>query len=77
METVKKTDTHTIVKKKSGRYGVMNKKGKWVNADEKVDILRQEKLISAPAKKAPVEEPAEEAAVEAAADAPAEEKTEE
>lgn len=64
METVKKTDTHTIVKKKSGRFGVMDKKGKWVNAQDKVDILTKEKFLSAPKKKAPVEEPTEEVAVE-------------
>lgn len=64
METVKKTDTHTIVKKKSGRFGVMDKKGKWVNAQDKVDILTKEKFLTAPKKKAPVEEPTEEVAVE-------------
>lgn len=66
METVKKTDTHTIVKKKSGRFGVMDKKGKWVNAEAKVEILTKEKFLTAPKKKAPVEEPAAEAAPEAA-----------
>lgn len=64
METVKKTDTHTIVKKKSGRYGVMTKKGKWVNAQDKVDILTKEKFITAPKKKAPVAEPVAEVAAE-------------
>ncbi len=71
METVKKTDSHTIIKKKSGRFGVMDKKGKWVNAEEKVKILLAEKLIAAPKAKAPVvEEPAaEEAAPEATPEA--------
>lgn len=71
METVKKTDSHTIVKKKSGRFGVMDKKGKWINAEEKVKILLAEKLIAAPKAKAPVveEAPAEEAAPEATPEA--------
>lgn len=69
METVKKTGTHTIVKKKSGRYGVLTKKGKWVNAQDKVDILTKEKFLTAPKKKAPIEEPTEEVAIEEAPDA--------
>lgn len=65
METVKKTKTHTIVKKNSGRFGVMDKKGKWVNAEAKVEILTKEKFLTAPKKKAPVAEPAAEEEVAA------------
>jgi hypothetical protein len=69
METVKKTKEHTIVKKRSGRYGIQTSNGKWINGDDKLAILTAEGLVTAPAKKAPpVEEPAaEEAAPEAAA----------
>lgn len=67
MEVVKKTDAHTIVKKRSGRFGVQTPKGAWVNGDEKAKILADAGLIkfSAPAPK-PVEEeaPAEEAPAE-------------
>ncbi len=71
MEVVKLVKGLTIVKKRNGRFGVKNAKGKWVNAEEKVKVLLGEGLIAAPvAKKAPAkEEVAEEAP---AADAPAE-----
>ncbi len=66
MEVVKKVKDLSIVKKRSGRYGVMDAKGKWVNGEEKVKVLLGAKLIKMPeAKKAPepeVEAPAEEAA---------------
>lgn len=79
METVKKTKEHTIVKKRSGRYGVRTPKGQWINGDEKIAVLAAAGLVAAPAKKAPPkEEPAAEAAPEAAAeetaDAPADEE---
>lgn len=79
MEVVKQTDEYTVIKKRSGRYGVKNAAGKWINGDEKVKILVAEGLIKAavPAEK-PVEEeaPAEEAAEAAAPaeEAPAEEQ---
>jgi hypothetical protein len=74
MEVVKKTDDYTIVKKKSGRYGVKGKSKKWINGDDKAKILANEGLIKLTAKApAPVEE---EAPAEAAAEeAPAEEAT--
>ena len=41
VETIKTTDEHIIVKKRSGRYGVKLKKdkGAWVNGDDKVKVL--------------------------------------
>jgi hypothetical protein len=74
MEVVKKVKDLSIVKKRSGRYGVMDAKGKWVNGEEKVKVLLGAKLIKlAEAKKAPEPEveaaPAEEVA---ATEAPAE-----
>jgi hypothetical protein len=71
MEVVKKTDSHTIVKKRSGRYGVQTPTGGWLNGAEKAKILADEGLIKlvAPAP-APVEEaPADEAAAETEAPA--------
>lgn len=75
MEVVKKTKEFTVVKKRSGRYGVKNAADKWINGEEKVKILLAEGLIKAAEPKveeAPVEEeapaaeeaPAEEAATE-------------
>lgn len=59
MEVVKKTKENIIVKKRSGRYGVMDAKGKWINKEEKVKVLKAAGLIKvAEAKKkeeAPVE----------------------
>lgn len=70
METVKKTKEHTIVKKRSGRYGVRGADKKWITGDEKVKILAGAGLVTAPKKKAP---PAEApAAEEAAKETPAE-----
>ena len=68
MEVVKKTDAYVIVKKRSGRFGVKNSSGKWINGEEKVKILVEAGLVKAAVAKK--EEPAEEPAAEAA---PAEE----
>lgn len=45
METVKKDKQHTFFKKKSGRYGVQNSKGAWLNGDEKRDLLVEHGFI--------------------------------
>lgn len=75
MEVVKQTKEYSIIKKRSGRFGVKNTAGKWINGEDKVKVLLAEGLIKvAVAKK--VDEPAEEAPAEAEA-APAEEPTEE
>jgi len=54
---------YEIIKKRSGRYAVKGKNGKYVNGDAKAAILLAEKLIKPPAKKkaaAPAEDkPAE------------------
>ena len=62
MELVKKADNLSIYKKRSGRYGVKNAQGKWINGDEKTKILSSEGLIKL--SKA-AEKPAEEATEEA------------
>jgi len=60
MEEVKKTDTHRIYKKRSGRHAVQDMKTKqWVNGDDKAAILRAEGLIEPPKQKAPAPEGAE------------------
>jgi hypothetical protein len=84
VKVVAKTDEYTIYQKRSERYGVLSAAKAWINGDEKVAILLEHKLITAPAVKAPEPEaPAEEAAAEesaaeeAVAEAPAEEAAEE
>lgn len=65
MELVKRTEEFSIFKKRSGRFGIKTAAGKWINGDEKVKILVNEKLIKAAmpaAKPAPEAAPAEEAA---------------
>jgi hypothetical protein len=43
MEQLKKTDTHRIYKKRSGRHAVQDVKTKrWVNGDDKAAILLAE-----------------------------------
>ncbi len=65
MEIVKRTSEYTIVKKRNGRYAVKAKGRKWINADEKVVILKEAGLIKAPEPKPAEPEPvAEETAAE-------------
>jgi len=73
MELVKKSGDYVIYQKRSKRYAVKNADHKWVNGDEKTNVLLAEKLIkAAPPKKK--EEPKaaaeakEEPKVEAAAE---------
>ena len=40
MKVIKKTKEYTVYQKSSGRYGVKNASKNWVNADEKVAILK-------------------------------------
>lgn len=73
METVKQTENYTIIKKRSGRYGVKGSNKKWINGEEKAKILNAEGLIklsvAAPKEEAPAEEaPAEETAAEESAE---------
>ena len=70
MEIVKKTDKYTVVKKRSGRYGVQDTKGEWINGVEKVKILLENALV----KTAPLK--LKEVAKKAEAAPAAEEKTE-
>ncbi len=62
MELVKKTDKGTIYKKSNGRYGVKNAQKKWINGEEKTNVLLAEGLITVAAPKAKEEPATEEAA---------------
>lgn len=58
MELVKKSEEYKVYKKRSGRFGVLDSKKKWIGGDSKVEILAKEGLIKlAPKKKAPEPEP--------------------
>ena len=72
MENVKTTKEFKIFKKRNGRFGVKNAKGKWINGEEKVKILSSEGLIKVSVPKKVEEPAAEEAPVEAAAEETAE-----
>lgn len=73
MTLVKKTDEYSIYKRGDDRFAVKNAHRLPVNGDDKVAILLQEGLISAPAVKAPEPEPEAEAEAEVeASDAAAE-----
>ncbi|MEI8346128.1 MAG: hypothetical protein WCG27_01580, partial [Pseudomonadota bacterium] len=45
MEIVKKTDKYTIIKKRTGRFGVRGPNRQWINGVEKIKILVAEKLL--------------------------------
>ncbi len=67
MEIVKKENGNTIVKKRNGRFGVLNKKKNWINGDDKAEILLAAGLIKksvAQEKPAVEEAPAEETTTE-------------
>jgi len=69
MKTVASTDAYTIVQRKDDRYAVIGADKKPINADEKVAILLEHGLITAPAPKAPEPEPEAETETQAADDA--------
>lgn len=74
MKLVKKSGDNSIYQKRSGRYGVKDASGKWVNGAEKIKVLVAEKLIktAVPKKEEPVAE-AEQVSEAPAEEAPAEE----
>lgn len=71
MQLIKEEKGHKIYKKRSGRYAVSDGKGKFINGQQKVDILNAAGVIKVnpPKPKETSEEPA--------AEAPAESTTEE
>ena len=74
MELIKKSGDYVIYQKRSKRYAVKNADHKWVNGDEKTNVLLAEKLIKVAPPKKKEEKPAEE--TPAAEDAPAEDSKE-
>ncbi len=65
MAKKKSSKEYTLEKKRSGRYAVIGKNGKYINGDAKVEILLKEGIIKKQAsKKKKVEETAEEKAEE-------------
>ena len=45
MKLVKRTDEYSVYLKRSGRYGVKNTDGKWINGVAKIRILLDEDLV--------------------------------
>ena len=68
MKQVKKTAEYTVFQRRDGRYAVRGTNSKWINGNDKVEILYKETLLAKPEPKAEPEAPAE--------DAPAEEASE-
>ena len=64
MKLEQKTATHKIFKRNDGRYAVVSLKGQPVNGDEKVALLTELGLVSAPEKKAEPEAADESTATE-------------
>lgn len=67
MKVIKNTAEYTVFQRRDGRHAV-RADGKWVNGDDKVEILYKEELLKKPEPKAEPEEPAEEAAAEGEAE---------
>lgn len=78
MKLIKKTAEYSVFLRRDGRHAVRGSDGKWINGDDKVEILYNEALLKKPEPKAEeVEEeaPAEESAEssdDAEAESPAE-----
>ena len=71
MKLVKKTAEYSIYQRNDKRYAVKGANKKWINGDDKVGILIQEKLAKAlepkpaePEEAAPVEEESTDASTE-------------
>lgn len=65
MKTVKKTAEYTIFQRNDDRYAVRGEGRKWINGEDKVAILKKEKLLKTPKAKPKAKE---EAPVEAEAE---------
>jgi len=64
MKVVKRTETHTIYQKRSKRYAVQDSNKRYVNGEEKAQILKDAGLITQPKPKAEEAPAAEESAGE-------------
>jgi hypothetical protein len=60
VEKKKAKKEYTLQKKRSGRYAVIGKDGKYINGEAKVEILLKEKVIKKPAAKKKAQAAAEE-----------------
>ncbi len=74
----KKNPEYKLIEKRSKRWSVLGKDGKFINGEEKVKILLKEGKIKVDKAKKKAEEPVEEAVTEEAPaeEAPVEEKAE-
>ena len=66
----KQKPEYTLIEKRNKRWAVLGKDGKYINSEEKIEILIKEGKIKVEKAKKKVEEPVEETATE---DAPVEE----
>jgi hypothetical protein len=74
VKVVKKTDEYTIYEKRSGRLAIKDANKNWINGEDKVKILVEEKLLEVKLPEPAPEEPeAEETAAEETADTAEEE----
>ncbi len=60
MAKKKDAKEYTLIKKRSGRYAVKGKDGKYINGDAKTEILLKEKKIKKPVAKKKTKEKTEE-----------------
>ena len=60
MAKKKESKDYTLQKKRSGRYAVLGKDGKYINGDAKAEILLKEGVIKKPAAKKKAKEKTEE-----------------
>ncbi|MBU0483936.1 MAG: hypothetical protein KKB30_05425 [Proteobacteria bacterium] len=71
-KTKKKNPGYKLIEKRSKRWSVRGKDGKFINGEEKVKILLKEGKIKVEKTKKKVEKPAEEVVAEAATEEKAE-----
>jgi hypothetical protein len=64
MQIVKKTAEYTVFKRADGRHAVQGNDKKFINGEDKVKILTEEGLLTAPTPKPAEPEAAEETASE-------------
>lgn len=62
MKIVKKTAEYTVFQRRDSRYAVRGTNGKWINGEDKIDILKKEALLKKPEPKAKEPEASEAAA---------------
>lgn len=68
MKLIKKTAEYTVLQRRDNRYSVRGANNKWINGDDKVEILYKEELLKRPEPKAAEPEEASAEEGEAAAE---------